>query len=90
VTIIDNESCVDKYSALHIVTGVIFGILNFPLWFVLILAIVFELIENPLKVKVDLFPSQKKESLRNQVFDVIFVVLGWGIGIAINIMIFGM
>jgi len=90
VTIIDNESSVDKYSALHIATGVIFGILNFPLWFVLILAIVFELIENPLKVKVDLFPSQKKESLRNQVFDVIFVVLGWGIGIAINIMIFGM
>ena len=85
-----NISPIDKYSILHLLAGMFFALLYFPFWLVLLMCMGFEIIEHPLKHRVQKwFKKTPDESLENAVFDVVFVMLGWLIGWFILGYIFG-
>lgn len=74
----------DKYSILHFVAGIIFRLLNIPLYHTIVLNMIFEYVENTSYGmsyinRLKWWPGGKpsKDSLLNSTSDIIFVGLGW-------------
>jgi hypothetical protein len=64
----------------HTFIGVAYGLLALSSVGVLGLAVAWELLENPLKVRVPaLFPHATRDTLRNSFGDVLAVMFGWGV-----------
>lgn len=70
----------DRFTFAHFAIGVAYGLMGFSFWFMLFLAILWELVENPLKGRLGfLFPHSTADTWQNAVSDTIAVVLGWSI-----------
>lgn len=73
-----NYSLIDRFTFAHLIIGVTYYLIGFDLLWVLVFAIVWELIENPLKLHLTfIFPHATADTYGNAIFDTIAVVLGW-------------
>jgi uncharacterized metal-binding protein len=73
-----NQVFFDRFTIAHFLIGCAYGWLQLGFWLTLFLAVVWELIENPLKVALPkMFPRGTADSLRNMVSDTIAVLTGW-------------
>ena len=76
-----NHSTIDRFTFVHMAIGVGYGFFGLSLAFTLVLAVLWEIVENPMKVRVSfLFPSGTADTLRNAVGDVFAVLVGWLMG----------
>jgi hypothetical protein len=72
-----NHAFADRFTLAHAAIGAVYG-LALPLLGALGLALLWELVENPLKrVLPRVFPHPTKDTLRNAVGDVLAVMSGW-------------
>lgn len=75
-----NGSAFDRYTVAHAASGVALGLRRIPWWAALGLAIVWEIVERPLKDRFpNWFPNATQDSLANSVVDVGAVMAGWGV-----------
>lgn len=75
-----NYSAFDRFTIVHFLIGSAYSYFNLPFLLVLFFAIGWEIIENPLKVKLHwLFPHGTADSFTNAASDTIAVILGWGV-----------
>ena len=73
-----NHTLFDRFTLVHFAIGVAYGLLGLGLWSTLALAIVWELIENPMKFHLPLiFPHGTKDTLQNSTGDSLAVMAGW-------------
>jgi hypothetical protein len=74
-----NVAAIDRYTAAHLGLGTLYGIIGQPWWVALGTAVVWEVIERPLKRHVpSVFPAESQDSLANSAADVAATMLGWG------------
>lgn len=77
-----NYSFIDRFTLVHLIIGIVYGLLELNFWMMIFLAIAWELIENPLKANFSFaFPRGTADRLQNAVFDCIAVVLGWALAV---------
>lgn len=75
-----NHTPIDRFTLVHFIIGLAYGLLGLGFWIVLFLAVVWEIIENPLKANFQsAFPRGTADTLQNAVVDCIAVVLGWAL-----------
>jgi hypothetical protein len=75
-----NYHFVDRFTLAHASIGVAYALLGLGFYAALALAVLWELVENPLKAYVPrLFPHATKDTLRNAVGDTLAVLAGWGV-----------
>jgi hypothetical protein len=75
-----NHDFVDRFTPIHAGIGATYGLLHLPPAAVLLLALAWELLENPLKAFMPaLFPHATRDTLRNMVGDVLAVFCGWAL-----------
>lgn len=73
-----NYDTVDRFTLVHFSIGVIYAQLHFTFIVVALLAVVWEWVENPLKVLLPkLFPHASADTLRNSIGDIVAVIAGW-------------
>lgn len=73
-----NHRAIDPFTFKHAAAGVLLGIVHVPLSTTAVLAIGWELIENPLKDRFpNWFPYPSHDSAANAVVDALAVVAGW-------------
>ncbi len=73
-----NYAWIDPFTFLHFGIGMLYGFLGAGPWLSFGLAVLWEIVENPLKVYCRfLFPEPTADSLRNQIGDVLALMLGW-------------
>jgi hypothetical protein len=70
---------VDRYTLGHAALGVMLGLGSVPWWATLGQAVIWELIENPLKRALpQVFPDTRPDTFANSFFDVAACMVGWG------------
>ncbi|HUR26967.1 MAG TPA: hypothetical protein VM509_02165 [Planctomycetota bacterium] len=75
-----NYHFVDRFTLVHASIGVAYALLGLGFAATVVLAIGWELVENPMKAYLPrLFPHASKDTLRNAVGDTIAVVAGWAL-----------
>ncbi len=75
-----NYSFVDRFTFVHFMIGMGYGSLGFGLGITLLLALTWELVENPLKAHVPvIFPNATADTWQNAVGDCLAVLLGWAV-----------
>ena len=75
-----NYPLIDRFTLVHFIIGVGYGLLGLGFGWTLFLAIAWELIENPLKVHLPfIFPHGTADTLQNSVGDSLAVILGWAL-----------
>lgn len=73
-----NHDFYDRYTLIHFLIGAVYGGLQLSIWVALALAIIWEVIENPLKVHLTIFfPNATKDTWLNSTGDVLAVMTGW-------------
>ncbi|MBI4412472.1 MAG: hypothetical protein HY541_08315 [Deltaproteobacteria bacterium] len=73
-----NYHFVDRFTLVHLAIGLGYGWVGFGFWSVLLLALAWEFIENPLKVHFPfVFPHATADTWQNMAGDSLAVVLGW-------------
>jgi hypothetical protein len=73
-----NYSFVDRFTFVHFGIGVVYGLLHLHLGLAAILAVAWEVVENPLKVRFTfLFPHATADTFQNSVGDIVAVLGGW-------------
>jgi len=73
-----NHELLDRFTLAHFGIGVGYALLGAPFWLALLLAILWELVENPFKVYASfLFPNATADTLRNSLGDTVAVCAGW-------------
>lgn len=73
-----NYHIFDRFTFVHLIIGCIYGVWGIKFWLMICLAIVWELIENPLKANFpSIFPHGSSDTIQNAVSDCIAVCLGW-------------
>ena len=73
-----NYSLVDRFTLVHFAIGTVYGSIGFSFPVVAFLAILWELVENPLKINLPfIFPHPTADTLQNAIGDVCAVILGW-------------
>jgi hypothetical protein len=73
-----NYALLDRFTLIHFGIGVGYGFLGLSFFLVVLMAIAWELVENPLKAYVPfLFPHATSDSLRNSVGDTLAVISGF-------------
>lgn len=72
---------IDVWSVMHGYVGTIYGVAELPWQTALLLAVLWEVVENPLKDRFPLaFPDAKHDSYPNAIGDVAAAMLGWWVG----------
>ncbi len=72
-----NYAFFDRFTFVHFGVGVLYSIAQIPISFVFLLAILWELVENPLKAYLPfIFPHATKDTYKNALGDILAVVLG--------------
>ena len=67
----------DRYTAIHGTVGVFYGAAGFPWWRAALLAVAWEILENPQKDHYPgIFPDACKDTLPNACGDVLAVMVG--------------
>ena len=75
-----NYDSVDRFTLAHAAIGAGYALLGLGLASVLVLAVAWELVENPLKATLPrLFPHATADTLRNAVGDVLATLVAWGV-----------
>ncbi len=75
-----NYHMFDRFTLIHFMIGCAYGFMGLEFWLVLCLAIVWELIEDPLKFYFPrIFPHGTSDTIQNAVCDCIAVSLGWAL-----------
>jgi hypothetical protein len=73
------EPLVDRFTIGHVAWGSMLGLAAVPWWLVLGQAVLWELVENPLKRALpQVFPSARSDSFAAAAVDVAAVMAGWG------------
>lgn len=73
-----NGDAFDRYTLGHLAAGVLLGLGRVPLPAALVVAVGWELLENPLKNAVpSAFPHSTHDSFKNAAVDAAAVMLGW-------------
>lgn len=73
-----NYPVFDRFTLAHLAIGVFYGLLGLNAWVSLILAVLWEIIENPLKYYFpQVFPNATADSARNSISDTVAVMSGW-------------
>lgn len=73
-----NYSFIDRFTLVHFSIGIIYARMDLGFWPMFILALFWEIIENPLKVKLPrMFPHASADTLQNSIGDFLAVVAGW-------------
>jgi hypothetical protein len=73
-----NYAFTDRFTFAHFGIGALYGLLHVNFTATVILAILWEILENPLKVYFpSVFPNATADTLKNSIGDTIAVVLGW-------------
>lgn len=79
-----NGQALDRFTLVHITSGILLGISRVPLSCAVCAAVGWEIVERPLKSHwPSFFANGLHDRLRNEVTDSTAVLLGWGIGRAI-------
>ncbi len=75
-----NYAFVDRFTLVHAAIGGVYALLGFGALLAFVLAVGWELVENPLKAHVPaLFPNATRDTLRNATGDVIALLCGWAL-----------
>lgn len=75
-----NRDLLDRFTLAHAAIGALYGLIGLSLPWMLVLAVGWELVEDPLKAYLPrLFPHGTSDTLRNAVGDVVAVIGGWWI-----------
>ncbi len=75
-----NYSLIDRFTFVHFMIGFCYELLGFGFGLVVLLAIAWEFLENPLKAHLPfIFPNGTADTLQNSVGDTLAVILGWTI-----------
>ncbi len=73
-----NYPFIDRFTFVHFMIGVGYGSLGLGFGLVVLLALAWELLENPLKAYFPfIFPHGTADTLQNSVGDSLAVILGW-------------
>lgn len=73
-----NYDFVDRFTFVHFAIGVVYGWLGLSAIWTGVLAVGWELIENPLKAYAPVvFPHASRDRLRNSIGDTLAVMSGW-------------
>lgn len=68
----------DRFTLIHFIIGVFYAELGFSFILMLALALVWELLENPLKAYLPfIFPHATADSFKNSLGDTLAVIAGW-------------
>jgi hypothetical protein len=74
-----NHGFVDRFTVVHASIGVVYGLLGLSVLETVVLAVAWELLENPLKAYLPrLFPHATRDTVSNAIGDLLAVVGGWG------------
>jgi hypothetical protein len=75
-----NYSFFDRFTFVHFLIGVFYGMLNLSFVTAFVLSFFWEFIENPLKAYFpQLFPHATSDTLKNSLGDTLAVCSGWGL-----------
>lgn len=70
---------IDRYTLGHVAWGVMLGLGSVPWWITLGQAVLWEMIEDTLKLKFpQVFPDARPDTFANSFFDVTACMVGWG------------
>jgi hypothetical protein len=70
---------IDRFTIGHVAWGVMLGLGSVPWWATLGQAVIWELIENPLKRALpQVFPDARPDTFANSFFDIAACMAGWG------------
>lgn len=73
-----NYPFLDRFTLVHFLIGMAYGAMGWAFSTALVLAVFWELIENPLKAYLPfIFPHATADTLKNSAGDVIAVICGW-------------
>jgi hypothetical protein len=73
-----NYSTVDRFTLVHAGIGVAYELLGLSFLPTLLLAVAWELIENPFKAYLPwIFPHATHDTLRNSIGDSVALMIGW-------------
>jgi len=73
-----NYHLVDRFTLVHASIGVVYAFCGLGFAIVLALAVLWELLENPMKAYLPwVFPHATKDTFRNALGDTVAVVAGW-------------
>ena len=73
-----NYGLVDRFTFAHFGIGLVYAAIGLEFFIACLLAIAWELIENPLKVNFPrVFPHATADTLKNSVGDTLAVIAGW-------------
>lgn len=76
-----NKTPVDRFSFVHLATGIGSGIVGVPAWLALSGSLAFEAFETPMKKRVPKkFPDPSPDTPANAAVDVLAYMAGWMIG----------
>ena len=74
-----NHDLVDRFTFVHVAVGVACGFAGFGLVAIVVLVVVWELVENPMKAYLPrLFPHATSDTPGNAVVDALAALAGWG------------
>ena len=74
-----NHALIDRFTLAHVSIGAGYALANFSFAIVLVLAVLWEVVEDPLKARLPrLFPNATGDTFRNATGDVLAVLCGWG------------
>lgn len=75
-----NYPLVDRFTFAHFAIGLGYGYMEFSFWLALLLAVGWEIVENPLKYYASfMFPHGTCDTLQNVLGDVLAVLGGWAV-----------
>ncbi len=68
----------DRFTIVHFGIGVFYALIGLPFVAALLLALIWEVLENPLKVHASfLFPHATADTVKNSLGDTLAVCAGW-------------
>ena len=74
-----NGDALDRFTLAHAASGAVAGALKSPWWATLAGALLWELVERPLKNKYpEAFPNSSQDTVPNAICDVAAIMVGWG------------
>lgn len=74
-----NIQTVDRFTIGHAAFGMMLGLVRTPWYFMIPIAVGWELLERPLKQNIPgLFPHAVQDTVPNAAFDALAMLAGWG------------
>jgi hypothetical protein len=75
-----NHDLFDRFTLVHAAVGATYALLDLGLVVAVLLAVAWELVENPMKATLPaVFPHPTRDTLRNALADMLAVLGGWAL-----------